>query len=459
MHAKVQILIPETFGNLAGAFGCAPSFLQGKTAVHFLSYTACVPTMFNHLFPFVNSRYNFVRWAAFAWGLLAFWPVGVNHLALLVLLMAVVFQRDVRVRWGRLRNGLMATALLCFGLWAVLTLAVQDTWYSRSPSNLWHMIRIGLTLGLAASLSEDEAQSAFWGFLIGTAGVLVLILGYRAGVYAAHPAWEHLTVPGTNKTIGASILLSMAFGLFMARAAYNKDQWRWLFVVAAITVLALILQTLSKRTAMVGAWIAMVAVFLHLWRERMGRWLLVLLLALGAAWVVWLNSPGLQAAFVQGIREIRDALNGEVKVESWNVRIQMIKHTWDMVLERPWLGWGIGSWNHQWAARVPQEIAEFNMPHNDLLWSGAQGGVLGGLAWLFLMLSGMGVAWRSRGWAGAAALAAILISTFSSLVNNGTRDATIGLPMLWIMGVLISFARADRLHTEVAHHHSVEHTS
>jgi hypothetical protein len=28
-------------------------------------------------------------------------------------------------------------------------------------------------------------------------------------------------------------------------------------------------------------------------------------------------------------------------------------------------------------------------------------------------------------------------------VNNGTRDATIGLPMLWMVGVMISLARSS----------------
>jgi hypothetical protein len=67
--------------------------------------------------------------------------------------------------------------------------------------------------------------------------------------------------------------------------------------------------------------------------------------------------------------------------------------------------------------------------------------VPGALAWLALMLSGLGVAWKAVGWQGAAAVGCIVIASFSSLVNNGTRDATIGLPMLWVMGLMISLAR------------------
>ncbi len=91
---------------------------------------------------------------------------------------------------------------------------------------------------------------------------------------------------------------------------------------------------------------------------------------------------------------------------------------------------------------MPAEIAGFNMLHNDLLWMGAQCGVVASLAWLALMLSGLGLAWKACGWQGAAA-ACILVATFSALVNNGTLDATIGLPILWVMGVLISLTRVQ----------------
>jgi O-antigen ligase len=157
--------------------------------------------------------------------------------------------------------------------------------------------------------------------------------------------------------------------------------------------------------------------------------------------LIWTFSPKLQDGFAKGLKEVNDAFLGNVKVESWNVRIQMITHSWNMMIEQPWVGWGIGSWNEQWAQRVPVEIAGFNMPHNDALWMGAEAGIVGAIGWLFLMLSGLWQTWKSRHWMGAAATAAICIATFASLVNNGTRDATIGLPMLWLMGLLISRTR------------------
>lgn len=229
----------------------------------------------------------------------------------------------------------------------------------------------------------------------------------------------------------------------LARAAYTQGKNRWLYLLATLPILWVIIGVMSKRTAILGILIAAAVVVLHRSRTHKRVWVLLVAVASLLVFWVWHLSPSLQAQFSQGVREIQDALNGQVKVESWNVRIQMIEHTFDMMLERPLLGWGIGAWNHLWALRVPVEIAGFNMPHNDFLWMGAQGGILGGLLWLVLMTSGVRMAWRARSWCGAAAVAAIVVSTFSALVNNATRDATIGLPMLWVMGVLLSLAARE----------------
>lgn len=160
--------------------------------------------------------------------------------------------------------------------------------------------------------------------------------------------------------------------------------------------------------------------------------------------------PELRAKLDQGGAEVQSALQGRVANESWNIRIQMIKHTADMVLEKPLMGWGIGSWNEQGRQRVPDFPKGYNMPHNDVLWMGAQAGVPGALAWLMLMLSAWWAAWRLPDWRGRIAFAVAVIATFSAVVNNGTRDATLGLPLLWLMGVALAYARPETIGLAVA---------
>ncbi len=391
-----------------------------------------------------ENQKRLVAQIAFWWGLLAFLPVGVNYLGLFALSGAVVWRGDGAVRWARLKDSLLYPALLFFGVWTLWIVAWQDTWYDRSGSNLWHQARIFLTIALAASLTTTEAKSAIKGFMWGSSLVLMLVVAHHAHLIPMHSFWEHLIISGTNKTIGASVLLSLAAGVLMAHMLTSTGQSRLLSLIALITLLVIVTMGLSKRTGIITSLMAMGLVIVHMWRSHPWRWLVALVSMLVIVMLTWYTSPELQAKFHQGIQEVQEGIAGAVKVESWNVRIHMIKHTWEMMAERPYMGWGVGAWNTQWQQRVPVEIGGFNMPHNDALWMGAQAGVLGAFSWLFLMLSPLGLAWKARSWMGAAATAGICVATFASLVNNGTRDATIGLPMLWMMGVLISLCRIDK---------------
>lgn len=381
---------------------------------------------------------------AFLWGLLAFMPVGVNYLGLFALMGAVVWRGDVPIRLARLKDSWLYPALLFFAAWTFWVLVWQDTWYQKTGSNLWHQTRIFLTIALAASLTTAEAKAAINGFMWGCALVVMLVMSHHAHLIPMHSFWEHLIISGTNKTIGASILLSLAAGVLMAQLMIVPGQRRWLTAAGLTIVLVIVAVGLSKRTGMITSLMAMGLVIIHIWRGHPWRWVTALVLLLVVVAVTWHISPGLQAKFHEGIQEIKDGLAGAVKVESWNMRIHMIKHTWAMMTEQPLMGWGVGAWNTQWQQRVPAEIGGLNMPHNDPLWMGAQAGVLGAFSWLFLMLSPLSVAWKARNWMGAAATAGICVATFAALVNNGTRDATIGLPMLWVMGSLISLSRIEK---------------
>jgi O-antigen ligase len=379
------------------------------------------------------------------WGLVVLLPVGMNYLALLLLVLAVFIQSDRAQRLARLRAHPMWWLLVLFILWTLVVLALQPAIYEETPSNLWHGGRIAVTLALGISLSQDEARLALLGFLISLALGLLVIAAYHAGITPDWGFWAHLTHPSTNKTISASILFSMLAAAAWVCASSQAGRARWVSSAVMVVALLVIVVALGKRTAMMGFFLAVLAVGVHQWRHHKLRLISALTLTSAAAALLIVSVPGVQGRLVQGVSEVQTAMAGSVDATSWGVRVQMIRHTSDMVVERPLTGWGIGAWNEQWRARVPTELAGFNMPHNDLLWMGAQAGVPGALLWLLLLLSGGWAAWRQRNWQGRAAFAVVVITASSALVNNATRDATIGLPMLWMMGVFLSLAETSEL--------------
>jgi O-antigen ligase len=389
-----------------------------------------------------------VWWLCGFWGLVVLLPVGVNYLALLLLLLAVLVQGDRAQRLARLRAHPMWWPLVLYVLWTLVVLALQPTIFEETPSNLWHGGRIVLTLALAISLSQEEARMALLGFLASLGLGVLVIAAYHAGITPDWGFWAHLTHPSTNKTISAAILFSMlATAALVVTSSSLGGRMRWLSACVLMVALLVMVVALGKRTAMVGFFLAVLAAGVHQWRHHRLRLASAMSLTTFAAALLIVSVPGVESRLMQGVSEVQAAMSGAVDPTSWGVRVQMIRHTSDMMIERPLTGWGIGAWNDQWRARVPAELAGFNMPHNDLLWMGAQGGVPGALLWLLLLVSAGWAAWTRRNWQGRAAFVVVVITTASALVNNATRDATIGLPMLWMMGVFLSLAATS----EVSH--------
>lgn len=387
---------------------------------------------------------NVIAAISMLWGLSIFLPVGANYLALCLLLLGILTERRYRERfWLMGSTGIMWPSLVFVG-WTLVTLALQPETYPETWANLVHGLRIALTMLLAACLTKGEAVSAISGMLLSSALVLLWLGAYYAGLLPYTEFWSHFTHPTTNKSIGASILFSFAavasIGMLTYLGQWSRVTATLLFILSTATIVLV----LGKRTAMIGVLIGLLAIAIHLWRDNL-RNLAAALLAISAlTFSVYQVVPTLHNQINKGAREVQQALDGKVSMESWNVRVQMARHTTEMILEKPILGWGIGSWNSQWRSRAPEIMREFNMPHNDLLWMGSQAGVPGALAWLMLFLSICWKGWQTQTTAGRICFAFGLIALFSSLVNNGTRDAGLGLPMLWVVGVVLALSQLTR---------------
>lgn len=392
-----------------------------------------------------NIQKRSVSTVALLWGLVVFFPVGMNYLSLFLLLLAVSLHGDYAERWQRIRQHPIFRPVLFFLGWTLLVLAAQDRYHEETLGNLWHGVRIGLTLLLAVSLSHEESKAAVKGLAAAFSIVILWLLTYHLGALPTNDIFHHLTAATGNKSIAASLLFAMlavTSVVVLLKLPFSRPQW-----IAALTLLAamLVIVSLGRRSAMLGLVLGLLAISVHLWRDSKRKLLASSLVLAALVAVIYTSVPQVEQRIEDGIAEVSSALQGKVTLESWNIRLQMILHSFDMMMEKPLLGWGIGSWNEQWQLRVPDKFDSFNMPHNDLLWMGAQGGIPGALAWLLIFLSAAWAGWQIRTPAGRAVFAMAAIVLFGSLVNSGTRDATMGLPLLWVLGVAMAYARADAL--------------
>ena len=381
-----------------------------------------------------------VRSAALFWGLVVCMPVGMNYFAFFALAACMLLQGGRLERVRRVRGHPLFWPLVFYVAWTALVLVLQPRLYAETASNLWHGGRIVATLLLALALTREEAVWAAGGFVLAVVyGVLVIVLHQTVGLPEL-PVWRNLVSYSGNKSISNAILMALLAGSALVLALVSTGRSRWVCDGVALILLAVVVVALPNRTAQLLVLCALPAAAVHQWRGHKRKLVVVVALAVLASAAFVAAVPTVRERLAQGVQEIRQGSEGEVAMASWNLRVQMIRHTSRMVFERPWMGWGIGAWNDQWRKRVPPLIADLNMPHNDLLWMGAQAGVPGALAWLAIMLAACRVGWTRQDLIGRLAFVAALTLLLSALVNSATRDAVIGLGLLWVVGVYLRLA-------------------
>ncbi len=381
-----------------------------------------------------------VRWAAALWGFVVFMPLGVNYLALFLLMITMLLQGPRMDRLRRVRNHPLLLPMLLYIAWTLVVLATQSAYYAETPSNLWHALRIVLTIALALALTREEASMALRGFLVAAVvSVLIIALGHTVGLPMWN-IWEKLLVYGGNKAISNALLLALLAGSGVVLALRQAGRFRWIGLGMAAVALLCLLVSLPNRTSLLLLVLAVPATALHQWRQQRARIATAVVLTAIAASLFVTTVPPVRANLETGVGEVQQALNGEVARLSWNIRVQMIRHTTEMIAERPWMGWGIGGWNDQWRRRVPPMLSDLNMPHNDFLWNGSQAGLPGALIWLSIPLVALWTGWRRRDLTGRLGFIAALVLLVSALVNSAMRDAAIGLSLLWIGSVVVRLA-------------------
>ena len=289
-------------------------------------------------------RSSIVGPVAMFWGLAVFAPVGVNYVAALLLLVALLAAGGLRERAARVRASPLWWPIVAYVAWTLVILAIGPH-YPQTPSNLWHGMRIALTMLMALALGRDEAIWAVRGFFVAALASLAMVLLYRTVGFPIWRLWHATLEVDGNKSINNALL----FTLFGATAA-----------VAGLA-------QFSERGA-----------------HRPGRALAAFALTAVAGLVItaWLTSRTSLLAL----------------------------------------------------------LANYNMPHNDFLWMGAQAGFPGALVLLAILLTGLWQGWRRPDLAGRLGFIAMIAMTIATSVNSAMRDAQIGLGMLWVTFVYLRLA-------------------
>lgn len=382
-----------------------------------------------------------IGWVAMLWGFCIVLPVGMQYLCLFLLLILMMLNgRSASwIRTFKEEKFWGYSAAFFIGI-TLFTLATQDRYYKETPANLWHGLRIVLTLMVGMSLFANEAKKAIFAAFVSVGLMSILVVMRHYGLLQNAPYFIQKAIPTGNEWIWMSILLAMLV-IFCLRIPLQRTRITYALAAILISLALLVnLKFMNQRSSHIAMVVGMIALLFAYFRVSLPKLIGSCIALLVCVVLIYQNSSTVNAKFKRGFAEIEEAKQGIVKSsDSMNLRYFMFDKTTDMISERPMTGWGIGSWNDEWKKRAHPDIHRYNMPHNDLLWMGAQAGLPGTLAWLMLMLSLCWMAWKHDHKMGHLAFAWSSIAVISSLVNSGTRDAAIGLPLLFLTSASLAW--------------------
>lgn len=388
-----------------------------------------------------------VKAAVFLWALVVFMPVGVNYLGAVTVLAALMAAGEGSERMARLRVHPLRWPLAAYVAWTVVVFALRPH-YPETASNLWHGLRIATTMAITLVLSDEEAVWAMRGFLTAAFFALLALVLTHTLLLPDWILWHNVAVMKGNKSINDALLFALlgASAAVWGLAQPGNARLRWIKVALAfaltIAMAAVVTLALPSRTSLLGLLVAVFAACVHQWRGRTRVLAAALCVAGAVAGVLVWQAPSVQQKFRLGVQEIEAAQAGAVSEGSWVVRFHMYRETTRMMLDQPWTGWGIGGWTSEWHRRGPKLLHDYNMPHNDFLWMGAQAGVPGLLTLLVIVLAGLRLAWRRDDLTGRLAFVAMLILLVATSVNSAMRDAAIGLSLPWIAFLYLRLIQA-----------------
>jgi O-antigen ligase len=369
-------------------------------------------------------------------------PVANVGVALALLL--VLASRPLRIRLlVAARQPLGCGALILF---AVMTLAMcwaPVPWSARFAA--WWNWRTMLLIVLTAAAFGDPRWKERFSLALIAATTLGAIASFA--MRAAHVTVEPGS-PGTLFLNHVTQSMALAVGVLLAGVlAAQRDRSpkaRALLIVAALVCLAnLVLVTAGRSGQVAVAVAALSAALLMLHGSR--RWQGVLALLVVAVAVTSV-SPALQQRFGLIVREAPLLDCSTPEESSTALRLLLWRTTGALILEHPWVGYGVGGFTPAYQREVPSQVGGQPLvnwcarpahdPHNQYLRVTVEAGLLGLLAFLGLIVGAVRQP-ASEPYRGAA-LALLAAWCVTSLFNSHFQTFNEGHLIALLLGALLA---------------------
>lgn len=395
-----------------------------------------------------------------------FFPVGLMYGALLIYAAALLASGNFKEKWMTVRTSALLIPILSLSLVTVLASLMHPHPAGEFSSAFLHYQTYLFLLPLLALGAGAWQQRAihyfFGGALLASTFFYLNALGYlpEQRLFLSYTQYEG------NKSILLGLLLAVAAAWMMHEWRLRKDAQIWRALAFAYVLVALVL--MSKSRTAICLFLLLCGLFAC--RQFSFRfWQITgvagVILALLAGLYQLAQQPAPATCFAKEMRETYQLNGAQVllnraictthqvrdfgqkkTVSEDGMRLEIFQNTWEMSMNSPWLGHGIGNWLSAYRLKAQGQIsAKMTTPHNDYLLYFFELGVFGLLALLGIWLSQLRLAKRMMvgEYRERAMLLSMLTVTmmFAGLFNAILRDGVFGLAMMILLAIPLAGVR------------------
>ena len=351
-------------------------------------------------------------------------PISVAgaNVSMLVVLVAGLLAGQYHQRWEAVRGNPIVWASLGLYAWMIIGIAYSPAPWPDVAQHLGKYFKLVFLVLVMSLLMDAKWRRRCWGAF--TAAMLFTLVSTYANIWIELP-WSrtHNQGWGVDHTvfkdyISQGIMMSMLVLIALSQTLNSKltRQWRLAWGGVALFAALSITHLSYGRTGYVALAAALGAFALFAIKGR-SRWLVLAGVGLAAVVVVY-SSEGLRNRVALAVQEARSSHQEDLT--SIGQRLYFAEKTWNLIQEKPVLGWGTGAYHEQFCrvATTPVwcDAGKFH-PHNQLLFIWVEHGLIGlGLLLLLILLPLFSVR-------GAAGSTAVLAAGFSGvfLVDSVTH--------------------------------------
>lgn len=353
-------------------------------------------------------------------------------------------------------------------------------WRRPSPQTLWSgarstlLISTGLFLGLCVGLCWTSAplkdgircllkyrellllplftqvfaearwrRLAVWGFLAGC-GVL-LSLSYVEWISGIDLGITQARFPNDHVITKDRIIHNLLMSLFAYLAALEWERssgavrWGWLAAIGlAIFNMTFLVQGRTGYLAF-GALLTLFSMRRFGWRGLV----LTALVLLSGAVVACKVSAVVHSRFLLTWNQIQNQF-GSQQQHSDDPRMEFYVNTLQLIGKHPWLGTGTGSFETEYNAHIAgRDLLSVSEPHNEFLHLTFQLGLLGGLAWLALLVNHWRLSRSLPEWERSVLQGVVLCIGLGTLFNSLILSVTGGVVWSFLAGVAAGASLQD----------------